>query len=277
MTKQKGIHIILLNRIGKYSLPLVVIKEKLLFMIGKKYLTGLILLALIILSFLAICSLEEDKAFKLSLEDGIIEYLSGLFFFMAAMVSFYHFYNFKSDKDKYLFRTGRNYLILLLGLFFLFCAGEEISWGQRIFGIETPEFMEVENAQKEFNFHNLYMFQGTDKDMNLKSGLDYWFTGHKIFAYFWITFCLLIPLASVLSLRFSGFLNRILFPVMPLWLGGLFLVNHVVSKVCEGMNLFSWPTPIVETKETIFAFLFLVSTIYIYSDHKKLGAKTSQI
>lgn len=243
----------------------------------KNYLTGFILLALIVLSFLIICSLDEDKAFKLSLEDGIIEYLSGLFFFMAAIISFYHFVTLKAGGKINLFRTKRNYLVLLLGLFFLFCAGEEISWGQRLFGIETPEFMEKENAQKEFNFHNLYIFQGTDKDMNLKSGIKYWFTGHKIFAYFWITFCLLIPLASALNSKLSDFLKRLSFPVMPVWLGGLFLVNHVVSKVCEGMNLFSWPTPIVETKETIFAFLFLVSTIYFYSDHKKPGAKTPQI
>lgn len=236
-------------------------------------LTGLILLALIILSYLAICSLDEDYAFELSVEDGLIEYLSGLFFFMAAIMSFYHFVTVKPVEDKFLFRTGKNYLVLLLGLFFLFCAGEEISWGQRILGIETPEFMEQENAQKEFNFHNLYMFQGIDRDLNLKSGLKYWFTGHKLFAYFWITFCILIPLASVVSSRIKDFLNRIYFPVMPLWLGGLFLVNHLTSKVCEGMNLFSWPTPIVETKETLFAFLFLVSTVYFYTDHKNLVAK----
>lgn len=54
----------------------------------KNYLTGFILLALIILSFVVICSLDEDKAFKLSIEDGIIEYLSGLFFFMAAIMLF---------------------------------------------------------------------------------------------------------------------------------------------------------------------------------------------
>lgn len=276
-TNRKRIYSILWKRLTKYSKSINVTKEKYLVLMKKIYLTGFILLALIILSFLVICSLDEDKAFKLSVEDGIIEYLSGLFFFMAALVSFYHFYYVKSGGDNYLFRTGRNYLILLLGLFFLFCAGEEISWGQRVFGIATPEFMEKENAQKEFNFHNLYMFQGIDRDQNLKSGLKYWFTGHKLFAYFWITFCLLIPLASALYSKSNDFLKRISFPVMPVWLGGVFLVNHVVSKVCEGMNLFSWPTPIVETKETIFAFLFLVSTIYIYSDHKKLGAKTSQI
>ncbi len=275
-TSQSRRHISQENCPRKYSESLNVIKEKHSVLMKKTYLTGFILLALLVLSFLVICSLDEDKAFKLSIEDGIIEYLSGLFFFMAAIMSFYHFVTVKPGKNNYIFRTGRNYLVLLLGLFFLFCAGEEISWGQRIFGIDTPEFMEKENAQKEFNFHNLYMFQGTDRDMNLKTGLMYWFTGHKIFAYFWITFCLLIPLASALFAKLRYFLKRIFFPVMPIWLGGLFLVNHLISKICEGMNLFSWPTPIVETKETLFAFLFLISTIYFYFDQKKLISEESQ-
>lgn len=250
------------------SLPLQL--EITTIMTKKHYLSGIILLAFILLSYLFICNLDEEKALRLSVEDGIIEYLSGIFFFIAAIISFYHFFVIKSDGKGYFLRTRRNYLILFLGLFFLFCAGEEISWGQRILGIETPEYMQRENAQKEFNFHNLYIFQGTDKELNLKSGIQYWFTGHKIFAYFWITFCILIPLASAFVAKLRDFLKKLFFPVMPVWLGALFLVNHFASKICEGMNLFSWPTPIVETKETLFAFLFLASAIFFYLDHKKL-------
>lgn len=32
---------------------------------------------------------------------------------------------------------------------------EEISWGQRIFGFETPELLQRYNLQKETNIHNL--------------------------------------------------------------------------------------------------------------------------
>lgn len=41
------------------------------------------------------------------------------------------------------------------GLLFFFGAGEEISWGQRVFGIETPEWMNEHNKQGETNLHNL--------------------------------------------------------------------------------------------------------------------------
>ena len=42
------------------------------------------------------------------------------------------------------------------GTVVLFIAGEEISWGQRIFGYPTPDWIVERNRQREFNFHNLY-------------------------------------------------------------------------------------------------------------------------
>ena len=38
---------------------------------------------------------------------------------------------------------------------FFIAFGEEISWGQRILGIETPESLEGINDQGETNLHNL--------------------------------------------------------------------------------------------------------------------------
>ncbi len=43
----------------------------------------------------------------------------------------------------------------MYGVVLFFGMGEEISWGQRVFGIETPEFFAEANAQKETNLHNL--------------------------------------------------------------------------------------------------------------------------
>ena len=47
------------------------------------------------------------------------------------------------------------FYIFMTGLFFFVCAGEEVSWGQRIFGFKTPEDVLKVNEQKEFNLHNL--------------------------------------------------------------------------------------------------------------------------
>lgn len=43
----------------------------------------------------------------------------------------------------------------LYAVIFLFGAGEEISWGQRIFQVESSEFFLEHNAQGETNLHNL--------------------------------------------------------------------------------------------------------------------------
>lgn len=37
----------------------------------------------------------------------------------------------------------------------VFFGGEEINWGQRIIGFETPAFLANPNIQGEFNLHNI--------------------------------------------------------------------------------------------------------------------------
>jgi hypothetical protein len=43
----------------------------------------------------------------------------------------------------------------LLGTFFFVCVGEELSWGQRILGIETLDALKGLNVQDENNLHNM--------------------------------------------------------------------------------------------------------------------------
>ena len=40
--------------------------------------------------------------------------------------------------------------------FFIVCCGEEISWGQRILGIETPDLIRSVNVQNEISLHNIF-------------------------------------------------------------------------------------------------------------------------
>jgi hypothetical protein len=57
-----------------------------------------------------------------------------------------------------LFRSGRRWYGLIYigaGLLFLFVAGEEISWGQRVFGWQTPQEIAEINRQGETNLHNM--------------------------------------------------------------------------------------------------------------------------
>ena len=50
---------------------------------------------------------------------------------------------------------GRSILLAVALVSFLM-AGEEISWGQRIFGWESPEFFRAANMQSETTLHNLF-------------------------------------------------------------------------------------------------------------------------
>jgi hypothetical protein len=54
---------------------------------------------------------------------------------------------------------GMGLLYLLLLLATLFVAGEEISWGQRVFGWGTPEALAEVNHQNETNVHNIRWVQ----------------------------------------------------------------------------------------------------------------------
>ncbi|MDB5263630.1 MAG: hypothetical protein JWQ14_2913 [Adhaeribacter sp.] len=54
-------------------------------------------------------------------------------------------------------------LVILMGLSF-FLAGEELSWGQRFFGLESSDFFKINNSQKETNLHNLVI---AGKSINL--------------------------------------------------------------------------------------------------------------
>jgi hypothetical protein len=61
------------------------------------------------------------------------------------------------------FRLGLLYLFMGIAMFFV--AGEEISWGQRIIGLDTPEPLTEINIQDEITIHNIgiifgYVYRG---------------------------------------------------------------------------------------------------------------------
>ena len=78
-------------------------------------------------------------------EDGPIENLTALLLFLAALLLL-----LTAARGRGRFLRGMG---LLGGLALLFVAGEEINWGQRIFGFAAPDFMGGVNAQ--VNIHNL--------------------------------------------------------------------------------------------------------------------------
>jgi hypothetical protein len=87
-------------------------------------------------------------------EDSLVENAQVVFYLISAGLSF--FVSMKFLKNKMTLH-GILYFVLAVGL--LFTALEEISWGQRIFNIETPVYFKRHNFQKELSLHNLYAVQ----------------------------------------------------------------------------------------------------------------------
>ncbi len=97
-------------------------------------------------------------------EDYLVEYLQFFLFLISAVFSFKLFKYFKSENKNKI--NAIIFLILSIGLFFI--AGDEISWGQRLLGIETPEQVQEVNKQNEFTVHNLQYFQDSVLHLSYK-------------------------------------------------------------------------------------------------------------
>ena len=111
---------------------------------------SLILPALAMLAGAASALLGKETYKAFTGEDGIAENFQVLFFTLAWVLTF--------PVISRLWKAGAKlfaamYMVLCLGLFFII--GEEVSWGQRLFGWETSEEMKAINKQEETNIHNI--------------------------------------------------------------------------------------------------------------------------
>ena len=79
-------------------------------------------------------------------EDLIGEWAQTFFFLAAAVLAVLA----ARPRGRY------RWFFILLAVACSYVVLEEISWGQRIFGFETPEFLKARNLQGEANLHNLF-------------------------------------------------------------------------------------------------------------------------
>lgn len=83
-------------------------------------------------------------------EDSFYENLTSIFLFFSSFTLLYKFFTYQKFYGLW-WKVG----ILLMAVALFFGGGEEISWGQRIFQIESSEFFKENNAQAETNLHNM--------------------------------------------------------------------------------------------------------------------------
>ena len=85
-----------------------------------------------------------------AVEDGFVENSQFVLLLCSSLLLFFYFFKFFKHKNIY-WKIG----VLVMAIAFFFASGEEISWGQRIFHIQSSEYFIENNAQHETNLHNM--------------------------------------------------------------------------------------------------------------------------
>ncbi len=134
----------------------------------------------------------------------------------------------------------------LIATFFIFVGGEEISWGQRLFGFETPEAISSNNVQGEATLHNLAIFDRGGAILNQ----------HTMLNLIALTMGVMIPLCYRFVPMARVMADRLGYPAPPvsvvLWFVVGLLHGQTIAKSSP-----HWSH--TEIKELIFSFGFFLS------------------
>ena len=178
---------------------------------------------------------------------------ASVFFYLAA-------FKVKIDKDGSLLK--RRMMFVVLGTFALIAFGEEISWGQNIFKMQTPGFLKEINAQKEINIHNLKIFYYRDENGEVKTGWRRALTEKSLFTYLWIFYCVVVPFLYNLFKPIRYQIEKVFIPVVPLWISLLFIIDYEVKKKIPHVRVLQCQNNVEEIFECVIAFLLMVAAWY---------------
>jgi hypothetical protein len=178
-------------------------------------------------------------------EDGLIEWLTVIALTIGMCVCFWRVFTLRSSKPiTFLIMT------LMLGLIFLFGAGEEISWGQRVFNIESPDWFLTHNNRGETNLHNLVVM-GVDLNKLIFG---------KVLGVIIILYVFVLPPLYRRKETFARFVDSLAIPVAQLHHAIGFILLWFIVYV---LSASAWKVP--ELIEFGGAFLFLVIVAFPYN------------
>lgn len=221
-------------------------------------------LPLILLNFAGLATVQ-----RLALEDGVIENLGAIAYISASLLFLVILIKTIGQSHRFLGKkTKLNIYFLGLALLFFVCAGEEISWGQRIFGWSTPDIMMEMNAQQETNLHNLWTFHARNADGSKKTWAERMLNANRFLSIFWLLYCVALPILTSLSVQCKSLAHRMGVPVPPLWVGIPFLTAlltlHSLGSFADTFDAKEKVSELNELKETLYAFAFLLLAIHFY-------------
>ena len=155
--------------------------------------------------------------------------------------------------------------------------GEEISWGQRIFGFSTPDSLAEINVQTEFNLHNIDMFSSTGFNYKPKMGFAKLLTVNFLYKLFWLGYCVLLPIAYLCIRPVYLLSQKLRLPIPPLLIGFFFPFNWIIFRMSYSFLLpanktFQYYDTIGEIRECLSAFIFMVLGFYFFYEENSSKA-----
>lgn len=174
-------------------------------------------------------------------EDGLVESIQAILLIMASVLSARVAFGVRG-------MAPRAVMHGLLALLFFLMFGEEISWGQRILGIETPEALMGLNVQNEINLHNMFGY----------------FFDHLFILLFFLWGCV-VPLLNHVSGFFRQVFRMIGLPVASVGLA----VGMLVTTLFQGQIVFLFSDGIPglrlpELRELLSAMAFFLLMLESY-------------
>jgi hypothetical protein len=228
--------------------------------------------AVILLGYSVYLAIDPITAQALSKEDALVENLGAFFSLTASFLFLFCYFKSEAETNRFLGQsTRRNVWFLALAALMFVCFGEEISWGQRIFGLETSEILEELNAQKEINLHNLWLFHATNPDGTRKSNLELMLNANRLYSLFWMTYCVLLPLAVLASQRLRRLASFSGVPIPAIEVGALFLTNYVLFQTVVALAELDRELVAAfdELKESNYALCYAVLAIYFLEFYRR--------
>jgi len=205
---------------------------------------------------------DEEFMIKVGEEDGVFEYLTAFFFIATSVVSVI------------LFVRSKVIWFALLAIVFFVGFGEEISWGQRILGYGTPESVNTQNIQGEFNIHNLEMLDSKDFSGTEKSGWKKFTAVQFLYNLFWLAYGILVPLAFFYFAFVKKLATTFKLPVPALSIGLFFLIDWFIFRIAKSFLLppqksLHYYYTINEIFESCSALIFMMILIFFFEKHQK--------
>jgi hypothetical protein len=199
----------------------------------------------------------DQVAASMVREDQFFEAFGSLMFFAASLSFFLAFWSIRGDLKKGGLLMVKPLILLGFALAFFFGGGEEISWGQRIFNIATPDEINAINDQGEITVHNLD-FGGVNIPFE------------TIFDLLWMGFAFALPFSALFIKPFGNFIEKFI-PISHWGIGLLFLFNYLWAKVAKSIHAAAYTydrvpfqQAVQEIKESNYALLFAVVAFFLY-------------